>query len=350
MSRARDLANFGNGIDAADITDATITAGKLAAGAVEGALVTATGRRNLIINGAMQVAQRGTSWSNTTSSTYYLDRWSHQNRQSSVTDIDLVTNQDIGDGIMNVYKITVDTAPADTNFLINQYIENGAYTVLGKDITISWYARQSTGSGVTTNVAVEVDSGSTYNGTGSANSLTSSWQRFTQTFTMSGYTAAGVTSPTLRFQLFFKSLASTDVVELTGVQLEVGSVATPFEHRSYGEELALCQRYFYKIAASGSSAYLCDAFSTSTTQAVALVNFPVTMRSAPTVSRANIATNTQLRHTAGTNNLDTDTGIAGVPTIQGASVFITTSGIQVGSGFLRAAGSTEISFSFDSEL
>ena len=245
------------------------------------------GRRNLIINGAMQVWQRGTSHANTTAVAYYADRWKHQNRQSSQTDIVLVENQDIGDGVMNVYKITVDTPPTDTNLLVNQFIENGSFTALDKDITISWYARQSTGSGVTTSANVEVDSGVDYTGTGTNNNLTSSWQRFTQTFSVSGYTASDVSDASLRLQIFFKGVSSLDVVEFTGVQLEVGDTATPFEHRSVAEELTLCQRYLYKtphIPPSHHYHSLCVGMANGTTDMLFTLQFPVTMRTNPTLT------------------------------------------------------------------
>jgi len=68
---------------------------------------------------------------------------------------------------------------------------------------------------------------------------------------------------------------------LTGVQLEVGSTATPFERRLYGQELANCQRYYYKVA-PGSGGYLTEtAFAISTTGAYGANKFPVTMRTAP---------------------------------------------------------------------
>ena len=71
---------------------------------------------------------------------------------------------------------------------------------------------------------------------------------------------------------------------VTGVQLEMGSVATPFEHRSVGEELARCQRYFFRMKpASNYSAYgMGGAYSP--TQAVALMYFPVPLRASPTFS------------------------------------------------------------------
>ena len=69
-------------------------------------------------------------------------------------------------------------------------------------------------------------------------------------------------------------------IELTGLQLEVGSVATPFEHRSYGEELARCQRYFYKH-------FIVDNIGPYFTQYHATHKFvhtffPVSMRDVPT--------------------------------------------------------------------
>ena len=70
---------------------------------------------------------------------------------------------------------------------------------------------------------------------------------------------------------------------LTGVQLEVGSVATEFEHRSLGQELALCQRYYYRWTAGIANRYLWQGQSYSTTSCFGVIKeFPVTMRVAPT--------------------------------------------------------------------
>ena len=72
---------------------------------------------------------------------------------------------------------------------------------------------------------------------------------------------------------------------LTGVQFEPGPVATPFEHRSYGEELALCQRYFYR-AADGASKALGLGVNYTASEMHCAITFPVTMRESPTLSAA----------------------------------------------------------------
>jgi hypothetical protein len=79
--------------------------------------------------------------------------------------------------------------------------------------------------------------------------------------------------------------STNDYFEFTGLQVETGEVATPFEHRSYGEELALCQRYFYRVA-NGASQSLGLGVNYTSTYMMGNIYFPVTMRTAPTLHAA----------------------------------------------------------------
>jgi len=100
-------------------------------------------------------------------------------------------------------------------------------------------------------------------------------------------TWAAYTSPSDRYTVSGTQqiVASTsNYLYLTGVQLEVGSVATPFERRQYGEELALCQRYFYKMGAGSVYANFGMGRAYSTTNGQTSFSLPVSMRAAPTGS------------------------------------------------------------------
>jgi hypothetical protein len=69
---------------------------------------------------------------------------------------------------------------------------------------------------------------------------------------------------------------------ITGVQLEKGIVSTPFDFRPYGTELALCQRYYYRVSTGTTSGFLATAGQWySSTTGMVVTNFPVTMRAVP---------------------------------------------------------------------
>jgi len=126
---------------------------------------------------------------------------------------------------------------------------------------------------------------------------------------------------------------------LTGVQFERGTRATEFEHRSYGDELARCQRYYFKQQATGTVGMFGVCFMVSTTQAIGLTHFPVTMRTKPTaLEQSGTAGDYQVMHTT------TGTTCNSVPTVGwnedwGASTkFWVASGLTAGqAGLLRSA-------------
>jgi hypothetical protein len=247
------------------------------------------GVRNKIINGAMEIDQRNAGASVTVNNTvggYGLDRWYYENNSGS----GVFTVQRVADapsGFLNSLKITTTTADATLNAtdraLIAQKIE-GYNTIdlafgsaSAKTITISFWCKSSltgTFGGVVCNNAGNRSYPFTY-----SVSSASTWEY--KTITVTGDTtgtwltdnSAGViviwglgvgstysgTAGSWAASQYLSATGGVNVIgtnsatwQITGVQLEVGSVATPFERRLYNQELAMCQRYYYKYTVSGN--------------------------------------------------------------------------------------------------
>lgn len=280
MSRARTLADqFNSDGDLALTPVASVNAGQIG------------GRRNLIINGDMQVAQRGTN--HATSGYGSLDRWqlalsggtatmSQESFTIGQTDVPgsekylklVVTTGDNNEGIYHSVEAR-DLMPAIGEQVTLSYYAKGTSPTDGLDVTIAWYDG-STGSNATSETVT----------------LTSSWVKYTHTFTTPSITGLNLASSNTNARLEIRWLQkSTDTgtaafeVNLAQVQLEFGSQATDFEFRSYGEELILCQRFYQKHGNETSAyRYLASAFCNQTTQAQGVLTLPVTMRVAPTTS------------------------------------------------------------------
>lgn len=254
--------------------------------------------RNKIINGAMEVAQRGTTFTNqaTTSSPngpYTLDRWMN-NRASDVSGLTVTQSTDAPQGFINsmrLQRVAGNTATEGT-FIFYTLAREDSIPLAGKTVTLSFYAKAGanysrSGNTVglniystTTDSDTKVYSFSPSVTVASQNfTLTTSWQRFSITVTL------GSTIKQLGFQLQTSTLTGTagadDSWYATGFQLEEGSVTTPFERRPYGTELQLCQRYYYRATASTVTDMYGNAFAYNTAIAMGLIPFPVTMRVAP---------------------------------------------------------------------
>ena len=266
MTKARDIADLG-----------AVTSRLDTVGASDGAL----SNRNLIINGAMQVAQRGTSTTGITATGYYTsDRWRLEGNTDATFTMENVS--DSPDGFSNSTKVTVTTA--DTSVGSTQYhvvaqrieaqnLQQLKYgTSSAENLTVSFWVKSST----TDTFVITLEHGETnlyiskQFTIGSANT----WEYKTLTFV--GDTSLAINNDNgigLHFYLMLAAGSSYNTgpsstwttvsalgggidntwigttnatVQITGVQLEVGDTATPFEHRSYGDELARCQRYFAK--------------------------------------------------------------------------------------------------------
>lgn len=240
------------------------------------------GRRNLIINGAMEVAQRGSS-ATKTSNGYggYLsaDRWAaYYNKTTLATQTPVRLNGNL----LTPLRVS-HSGSSNQNLYVYQNIEDGMKRYAGQTLTVSLYARGSsdmTISGSNNVRAVAAGNASTDPNVGNFTSIniTTSWQRYTRTITLN----SSYTSGRDHLMILFSSSnqPSSEWMEITGVQVELGDTATPFEHRSYGEELALCQRYYHKpdsmtlyVSGWGANKYI------RTDQEP-----PVTMRATPTIT------------------------------------------------------------------
>ena len=95
---------------------------------------------------------------------------------------------------------------------------------------------------------------------------------------------------------------------ITGIQLEVGDTETPFEHRSFGEELALCQRYYWDNV--GQNVYIAFKARESDRQRIAQMPHPVPMRAVPTITKVTDASNYTTTFTQGSTLASRASGTA----------------------------------------
>ena len=286
------------------------------------------GRRNLIINGAMQVAQRGTSFTSPSSGSYTLDRWRLGHSGQEVA-LDISQASDAPAGLASSYKITLTTPESSltTSNQINvshrfegqnlQSLKKG--TSSAESFTLSFWVKSAV-TGIYSIDLYDGDNTRQYVTTYSVSS-TDTWEH--KIITIPGdtigafdndanaslyiswwvdagpyYTTAPTTNAWQTYDENGRAVATGKAAfmtttgatwQITGVQLEVGSVATPFEHRSYGEELALCQRYYvlYKNEVSGNDTALINGTYYNSTQFYGVIHLPVPMRTNPTFSYSN---------------------------------------------------------------
>ena len=133
---------------------------------------------------------------------------------------------------------------------------------------------------------------------------------------------------------------------ITGVQMEVGKNATEFEHRSYGEELALCQRYYYEYPKGNTYNIIANGLANTTTNALFHFQYPVPMRSAPVVATSGNwqVIDGQSHNVSGFSAITAATQLTG-------RVDVTTSGLTVGRAcMLRNNNDATARFGFNAEL
>jgi hypothetical protein len=287
------------------------------------------GRRNIIINGAMNVAQRGTSSTGLGADgfTYNtVDRFKnvmagssagrYTQTQTAVTDLPEFAN-----------CLKFDCTTADTSIAADEILQFGQYfegqdvqqlkkgTSDAETVTASFYVKGN--ASATYTCELHDEDNSRYNG--QTFSVTTSWNRVVLTFdadttgtlnndnasslqlniflhagsTYTGGTFSSNTWHTTNNQRANSSQTSfydsTDrEFFITGVQLEVGSTATPFEHRSFGEEMQLCQRYFVRYSRNDAYGEFFLLRTYDTSNGTCAHHLPVPMRDSPTLETSTV--------------------------------------------------------------
>lgn len=317
MSRARDIADL-----------SSVSARLDTLGGSEGAL----SNRNLVINGAMMVAQRSTSVSSQTGSGYktvdriYTNASGATYNQSQQT---VTVGGETGLPLQFTKFLRHDVTTSNDWSQIYHKIEDVASVPEGT-VTLSFYAKGTTpdsglivycfqnfGSGGSSEVGISVSQTST---------LTSTWQRFTIPITIPSITGKTIgTGSHFYFGIGQGSSTSTNAYQLdiTGVQLEVGDTATDFEHRTYNDELMRCKRYYQRIGDASNTQRVSDTFGWSTTAILPAFLWPVEMRAAPSFS-TNDVTGGRIEGNVAVNSTNITSNVLSK---QGGTLNVTVSGI-----------------------
>ena len=282
------------------------------------------GRKNLIINGDFRINQR--SGTHTLISGYHLDRWKFQKDGLGQYAHSVTSSTDTPDGFSKSLRIEVTTTESSISstedLALTQEIEGqdlqllAAGTSSAKPFTLSfWVKSTKPGTYCVSIVADPATNNKIFSTTYTIN-VANVWERkiikippctlttipnvsskgmSVRWITLAGSAYTGATGGNLHeWDDYHSSLfagghqtqidTDGDVWQLTGVQLEVGRNATDFEHRSYGEELALCQRYYAADSTGQADGPLMYFFQYSSGYRMLQIPFPVPMRSTPNVS------------------------------------------------------------------
>jgi len=290
-------------VDAGTLATDSVTAAKIAADSVDSAelidgavddshMASIKGRKNMVSNGAMQINQRGTTATGGSTALHYgaCDRWRMYQENTSAA-YTLSQDSNSPDGFGSSYKVDVTTADStlDATDRVDllyrfegnelQHLKKG--TASAESVTLSfWVSSPKTGTHIIEfydndnsraihkaytisaantwehkTILIEGDTTGAFDNDNNLSLQFSFWLMAGSNFTSGTLDTSWGSVTTAN-----RAVGQVNVMDstsnnfyLTGVQLEVGSTATEFEHRSYGEELALCQRYFEDLKYGGTA-------------------------------------------------------------------------------------------------
>lgn len=315
--------------------------------------------RNFVINGDFKIWQRGTTYALTTGIAYgSADRFAFVMGGTAAG----IANQVASGltGFQYAVKLGRNSASTSTGGIeMLQALETvNSLPLAGKSVTLSFWAKAGANlsaaglyavvaSGTGTDQSVTslqgVWTGYT-SAISSTQALTTSWVRYSFTGTI------GSTATQVGIRIGYNptgTAGADDNIYVTGVQLELGSIATPFEVRSYGQELTLAQRYYEKLSSSGSFNALGGAgVFASTAIFRSYVNY-YPKRVAPSFSSS--AGSTFVASAAGSNFAGSAISL-GAANISASWVSLTVTGATAGQAGYLADNNTSAFLAFDAEL
>jgi hypothetical protein len=300
--------------------------------------------KNAVINGAFDVWQRASggtfiTQANFSGSSYFADRWRYTaigGTGKSVTQSQIAFSPGSPvAGYEGKFYLRVASTVGGSGYGF-EALEHGiedVRTYAGSTVTVSFWAKTTTSSiNFTPKLTQYFGSGGSGNVdiNGSSILVTGSWTRFTQTLNVPSISGKTVVDGSALFFAISPNTGNTVyTLDIWGVQIEQGSIATPFSTASetIAGELALCQRYYYRLYnPSGSPTTFATGMRFSSTVAWVHVRFPNTMRISPTALE-----------TGGTIDVVTTSGLSSSTTFgeanpDGARLICATGGSTVGFG------------------
>ena len=320
--------------------------------------------KNKIINGDFNIWQRGTSIT-IASGAYWADRYSMD--MIAAVPTGTASRQAFTPGTAPVAgyegnffgRVNVTAHNNSTLLFINQKIEN-VTTFAGQTITVSAFIKADAATNIGVNMVQNFGSG----GSGAvvtsispSTNITSGWVRYSWTIavpSISGKTIGTGSSLEIRFNIpTTGGFVRVGTYDFWGVQVEAGSVATPFQTATgtIQGELAACQRYYYRLTFHAGSQRVGVGLNDTTTSATLTIPYPVTMRTNPSALEQS--------GTAADYSVFNATGItvcSAVPTFQSATpaqsmtVLTVAAGLTAGAGAFGRNVNTTAYFGWSAEL
>jgi len=326
-----------------------------------GAVAPFVAGKNKIINGDFGIWQRGISFSSPATGSYLADRFyigfdgsptTSYSRQTFTPGTAPVSGYE-SSYFMRCAMTAVSTT---TSWGFYQRIED-VRTLAGQTVTISFWAKADSSRTGNTNFLQEFGSGGSstvFGGAGQNIALTTSWQRFTYSLTLPSISGKTIGTNSSLTWYFTMPISTTSTIDIWGVQVEAGSVATPFTTATgtLSGELTACQRYFYikngANGASGTSEMIGLGTFYSSTIFRCPLQFPVQMRTAPSFVSANSANYFQILGNSTNNQYSTVTLDYSTPTA--CDLNVTVSGATGGQSAWLQTNSGSAFLQFSAEL